>query len=277
MSTRGVLLLIALGLIALGMLLGIAALIFPDGWLPEEVIASIFICGAYTLGALVAVSVGARMRRTRTACLALAVLSMGGFLTGVWLGGLVGWETIDTVFRWSAVGLIAALGLLHRMIIGGLTPRSGLGRLCRRVAVVSGAVTAGGLASVVAMADLLYEWDELIVRVLGIGGIVVTGSSIAAGLIAFLERRPGEDEPGVLGDGVPVSLDCPRCAVTIEARSGKQTRCGGCRLRVRVEVEEPRCACGYLLFQLTGDTCPECGKAVDPADRWPARAEPARA
>jgi rRNA maturation protein Nop10 len=38
-----------------------------------------------------------------------------------------------------------------------------------------------------------------------------------------------------------------------------------------VEVEEPRCACGYLLYQLAGDTCPECGRAVAAEDRWSGR------
>ena len=35
-----------------------------------------------------------------------------------------------------------------------------------------------------------------------------------------------------------------------------------------IEFEEPRCDCGYLLYRLVGDTCPECGRAVPLSSRW---------
>ncbi len=39
--------------------------------------------------------------------------------------------------------------------------------------------------------------------------------------------------------------------------------CKACGLRIEVRAEEPRCRqCGYLLYRLTSDTCPECGTPI---------------
>lgn len=62
-------------------------------------------------------------------------------------------------------------------------------------------------------------------------------------------------------------LTCPHCASEQELPAGL-ARCGNCHRALRIEVEEPRCACGYLLFRLEGDFCPECGKAIPEAQRW---------
>jgi hypothetical protein len=40
------------------------------------------------------------------------------------------------------------------------------------------------------------------------------------------------------------------------------SQCTACGLKLRIEIEEPRCAkCDYLLWQLPQRRCPECGTA----------------
>lgn len=72
-------------------------------------------------------------------------------------------------------------------------------------------------------------------------------------------------------ESVPIELRmrivCPRCRSDQELMTGR-SRCANCGLRIRITVEEPRCACGYLLYRLEGDNCPECGRLVPEADRW---------
>ena len=54
---------------------------------------------------------------------------------------------------------------------------------------------------------------------------------------------------------------CPRCGKPQRFARGT-SKCAECGLHVIVEFEEPRCECGYLLYKLTGDVCPECGRRI---------------
>jgi hypothetical protein len=60
---------------------------------------------------------------------------------------------------------------------------------------------------------------------------------------------------------VQVHLGCPKCGERQTHRPG-YAKCPNCRAGLFIEIEEPRCECGYLLYRLTGDHCPECGRVV---------------
>lgn len=271
MSTRRLILLVLLGLIGLGMLTGIAALLLPRNTLPEELLITITIAGLYALGLLVVFSTGPRMVRTRWLALLGAAASFVGYEVVLWFDNAIHWETRNTIVSWSTVALVLAFAMTQRLMLVPLRPRVLVGRVAQRAGLIAGAITASMLAAVMVFEDSI-PFEELYVRLLGIAAIVAAGGTIGTGIVWFFERKPEHDEPGVLGEGVPISLTCPRCAGPIQARSNREARCEGCRLKVRVEIDEPRCACGYLLYQLTGDTCPECGKSVPEAERWGAPA-----
>jgi hypothetical protein len=269
MGMRRFFLLAFLLLIGMAVLGGIAALILPTPRVSDEIIGTVVLAGLYSLGGLIAATVARSKRRLLSICLVTAGVSMTGFLAGIWLDGSIGWKATDWIMRISGSLVFPAIAMVHHMIFAPMSFRSGFARVNLRVALISAPLVAGILASLI----LLDEWywlGELAVRIVGIAGIVASGSSVAAGVLWFLERRPEQDEPGLLGAGVPVELVCPRCGSMIRGRSNRECRCEGCRLKVRVEVEEPRCACGYLLYQLVGDVCPECGRAVGAEDRWAA-------
>ena len=64
--------------------------------------------------------------------------------------------------------------------------------------------------------------------------------------------------------GETIHLQCPRCKKFQDLALGS-AHCSGCRLRIAVEVEEPRCPkCGYNLHRLTRPICPECGEQISP-------------
>lgn len=266
---RRTLLTTALALIGLAMLTGLVAIVAPEGTLPFELLGTIALAGAYALGATVAVSVGPRMRRTRAACLVAAGLSFAGFTLVIWFDGVWPWELTDRLMGLSASALVVALALVQRLAIVPLRPRAPLGRVAQRVGLIGGALLAAMLLAMALMNGTPRWLDEMLfVRLMGAVAVFAVGGTVGAGAVRLIEGKPDHDEPGLLGAGVPVRLNCPRCGTGIEARANREARCEGCRLRVRVEVEEPRCVCGYLLYQLPGDTCPECGRAVAPEDRW---------
>jgi hypothetical protein len=56
------------------------------------------------------------------------------------------------------------------------------------------------------------------------------------------------------------ALNCPRCGAVCQAGSGA-SKCTKCDLKFRLEIIEERCTgCGYSLYGLTMDRCPEWGR-----------------
>lgn len=259
-----------LALVALAMLTGIAAVVLPSGWVDDKVMITIFIVGCYALGGLIVVVLGA-MRGTdgrkqkhtlRLATTALAI-SLGLFIAGIW----VGWRWDDYLLRPGAVALTLGIALVHRLIVRPLACDLTSFKLAKPTALTAGAITA----SIIAFAfinDGFGNYNELMGRILAITAIITAGTTIAAGALAFFAPKPGEDEQGTIASSIPIQIACPRCRATIDALSNKDSRCHTCKLKVRIEIQEPRCACGYLLYKLNTDHCPECGKPVPKSEQW---------
>jgi len=84
-------------------------------------------------------------------------------------------------------------------------------------------------------------------------------------LVRMKSKKPPTTDS--VSPGTRLRLTCPHCATEQELPPGL-VRCGSCRQALLIEVEEPRCECGYLLFRLEGDRCPECGRTIPEAQRW---------
>lgn len=250
-------------------LLGVFSIMVPTRVFDERVYIGAFTAGLHALGVMVLVAVGKQQPRSTAIGVTCLALSAAIFLTITLFDNAIGWQTEEALSKSGGVLLIAALVVGHRMVVSPLMTRtpSALGTVLRRTALVSAPVAAALIVYPI-FNDTLDGTGELLLRVFGIALVVAACSTLALGVVALLMRPPGDDEPGVLGERVLVSLTCPRCRSPIETRSGRETRCDACRLSVTVKVEEPRCTCGYNLYQLESDTCPECGRAVDPEDRW---------
>ncbi len=260
--------------VGLAMFTGIAAVILPNGWIEDEVMITIMIIGTYALGGLIVVVLGGvagtdgrKQRWTFRLSTTALFLSMAIFITIIWIEGMLSWDWEQVFWRSGAVSLTIGIALVHRILVTPLTSTLLSFRIAKRTALISASLTAA-LIAFGFINDGFGMWDDLMVRLLAISAIIGAGTTITAGALAFFATKPGEDEQASFDTSLPIDITCPRCNTSIKAQSNKDSRCPSCKLRVRIEVKEPRCTCGYLLYQLAATNCPECGKPIDQQDQW---------
>lgn len=141
------------------------------------------------------------------------------------------------------------------------------------------AVYLGAMGSLALIEERWVDWyiktvfrsEDLFFRIHSAGAIFSFCGLVVVAVLYRLKSRHASER----GDTVPwrfdVRLTCPRCGCEQGipvAGDGEGGRCSRCRLRIRIDVDEPRCACGYVLFKITADRCPECGREVPENDRW---------
>ncbi len=169
------------------------------------------------------------------------------------------------------IGSSLTMVVVGMMFIGHLLiveTRYTLVRLAARAIVVS----LVGIV-VVSLMMLWTEWWFPYGVYVGIvtttwGLLTVIGAFIVPMLArSFAKPRPQTSES--IATKVVLEFSCPRCHAEQQLPTGV-VRCSECGFALLIEIQEPRCTCGYLLYQLRGVTCPECGREVPEADRWAA-------
>jgi len=268
--TKRIILWTFLSCVALAMLTGIAAVVLPSGWVDDEVMITIILVGCYALGGLIVVVLGGtkgidgrRQRWTLWISTTALLISLGLFIAGIW----VGWRLDDQLFKWGAISITIGITFVHRLVVLPLKCNHFAFRINKLTALFTGALT-GTLIAAAFLTQGFGSYDEIMFRILAISAIFTAGTTIAAGALAFFAPKPGEGEQSSYDTSFPVQIACPRCNTSIKAQANKDSRCHSCKLKVRVEIEEPRCTCGYLLYQLDSNTCPECGKAIPASEKW---------
>lgn len=168
---------------------------------------------------------------------------------------LVIWWVEDRVVwfgKATAVVSIAAAALAHTCLL----VRVPGGQMLMRVLI--GTVVCVAALALQAAAVIIWEiGDEFAFRVLGALGVLAASGSLALVILARLRRVARVEQ--LVTAAAQVELRCPRCRVLQTVDAGA-SQCAACGLRLRIEIEEPRCArCNYLLWQLPQRRCPECG------------------
>lgn len=115
-----------------------------------------------------------------------------------------------------------------------------------------------------------YLYNDPLEVLAGVAGGVV-GMSMLASLgmnalfLALLstEGRKRKREQSTLLADASLRLTCPECG-TEQAMQPGYRLCAKCRHRLYIALEEPRCSCGYVLYRLQSDRCPECGRPAPP-------------
>lgn len=93
-------------------------------------------------------------------------------------------------------------------------------------------------------------------------------SAALLSLLHKIESNAGSADVGALPASMTFRFACPGCGESLAVLPGRMTTCTSCRMPLRIEIEEPRCTCGYLIYRLQSDTCPECGALISVGQRW---------
>ena len=116
-----------------------------------------------------------------------------------------------------------------------------------------------------------YITNWMVVITIAASGMIVTVLALLGTIIVPVAAYGRADRDITAVESVErrlrIELECPQCRQMQDVPTGSP-RCRACRAWLTVEVEEPRCACGYLLYQLSGDYCPECGASIPAELRW---------
>ena len=249
------------------MFAGVISMLVPTRFVDYRVMSTVTTLGAYALGGLIVVGISGKMRVTFRLCAGALLISMFIFVGMIWLEGLFDWRWRDRILKMAAVSLFVGITLAHRLLVCPLSAPVFIAKVAKRSALIA-AMLLCAIGSFGLLNEGFGKWDDLVERLAVIFAIVAAGSTFAAAALALFGPKPGDDEPGLLASSIPVSMTCPRCQAAVQAQSNRESRCSSCRLKIRIEVEEPRCGCGYLLYELESDVCPECGKGIAAEDRW---------
>jgi hypothetical protein len=270
MSLRKVFLWSMVAALGLDALLGIVALLFPSYGPEEEMLVSAAIFAAASLVALLCAIVIEKRRLvalmwTGTGC-AAAACAVWLFL--IWFSDLTPWHVEQHIARAAGTFSVAAIIIPQCGLLSLITLRD------RWTRGVRGATVGVSAALGCAVALALWAWDllelfideEIMGRGIGVLAILALCGTVMTPIlwkVQSVRQGPAESIPGRLR----IELTCPRCRRRQALDTGRGA-CAGCGLRIEISVEEPRCACGYLLHALKGDRCPECGRVIPASDRW---------
>lgn len=129
-----------------------------------------------------------------------------------------------------------------------------------RWATMAAGIATGVLVSAWAL-ELLPALEELLTRLIAASAIAAGCGSLALLVLARLNRRV-DFEPSS-GGIVSMTIHCPRCGRKQAIAIGDASCCA-CHLRIHTRIEEPTCpTCGYALYRLQSNQCPECGTRID--------------
>lgn len=269
MKPRTVLMFTGLASLAAAAALGLVALFGAGNVASERLLGTTFAVGIATMFVMAALWSGDRGAPDWLVAVA-CVTSLGAlglflaFVWGVFQGNTVA-QRLAVRFLSGTVAL--ACWSVHASLLWTVRASLPWTRAMRLIAAMCGAAVAAGVVVVAIDRSWLPLLDTWALRLLIAVLLVGLAATIALPIVRRLEKATAEsDYERTIGESLKVSLCCPRCAATLSVESNAESACAACGLRIKVLIEEPRCAgCGYLLYGLAGRTCPECGR---PSQRW---------
>ena len=229
---------------------------------------TMLLSGAWLVALLV---IGARRLRLPMRGAMIAVL--GGVLlviVSLLLEHAAYWGTGRLVSRAGLTVLLPALAFIHNGGMSLLRTRSAL-LVIKIMTMICAWLFAAGLLAIQWFEPALFSsWFGLLMTILLLTAITGAGAAVGTIIVPIVvigrvDRTARRME--TFTSWSSLDMACPKCGHR-QAFAVGNVRCPACRTRLYIEIEEPRCECGYLLYRLEGEVCPECGRAIPPEMRW---------
>jgi hypothetical protein len=262
MKLHRLFLLILLGCLTLAALGGIASLVLPINWRFEEhVILTLLTIAFFSLTSLGASLVIERDRWRIPMISGLTLMGFGAllYLSQIWLS----WAN-SSYFNHNDLIIKVNFGIgvwvVALPVMGLLALPRFTGALVwlPRVTVLF----VFSLAVFIIVAMIFEPDDDIWAPIAGVLSILAALGTFAVPIMAKVHKI--DKLENVESTSLHFKLTCPRCLLEQTLATG-HSRCGQCRLKFHVEIEEPRCSkCNYLLHNLTVARCPECGQGLSP-------------
>ena len=246
---------------------------FNDDWITMRLVITptiVLFCGCIGLMGAMIHQTGRLVGYIRV-MLALLLVTCGFWLTVSWSSTLQASSQADTYARIGISLTMVLMGMMFSAQLLIVETKYTFVRLAARVLVAS----IGGIV-VVSMILLWTEWwfpyGGYVGTVTGIWGSLTVIGALIVPMLARNLAKPRVPTSESIATRVALEFSCPRCRAEQQRPTGL-VRCGECGFALLIEIQEPRCVCGYLLYKLRGTTCPECGREIPEADRWAAQGQ----
>jgi len=261
-----------LALIALTVLIGVVFFALDyDSDLAGRVFGSTCLY-VLAFGVFVAAGTVLRRRRVRPAMvisIASTIIGTTGAFLVIWYESTLTWSTQERVIQIAITLLILGVALAHTGIFSLIRTHSRLLFWVKSATTVClwGAGTA--LVLTFWLADLMGSMRVFMALVIttGLLSLATLVGTVVVPLAAVSQANRETDPVESVASRLTIRLECPDCGTRQTLGTGA-VRCVSCRASLLIEVEEPRCKCGYLFYRLVGDQCPECGRVIPLEERW---------
>ena len=134
----------------------------------------------------------------------------------------------------------------------------------RWTTLLSVLITAACIDSSIILEKTMDRRDagDVLNRISAAAGIIAGCGTLAMLILAALNRKL-QPAPVAIASVDTLTIICPLCQKKQLIKTGGAT-CIACGLRIVIRLEEPHCEkCGYLLYGLKSDRCPECGNELN--------------
>ncbi|MCA9290794.1 MAG: hypothetical protein KDA25_06675, partial [Phycisphaerales bacterium] len=241
MRMRTAFLWLMIGAFAAAAGLGIVGILFDDlGRMGERILVTSLLTGLYSLLCLACAIVMDRRQSVSAMWVGIgaSVTALGLWMVLVWFDGM---SPDDWIVRLGFTATVIAIAVPHH----------GLLRLLRLVAPWAEWVRRGTLAAAAALTLLVlpsiwFDWFEAepIAKLGGVLAVLGSCGTVVTPVLSLIERIQGRHPAVDLPARIVIDLTCPRCRAAQQIETGAGA-CGSCGLKIRIEIEEPHCPCGY--------------------------------